>query len=237
MSYVQGFVLAVPAANKEAYRKMAASHTPLFKEFGASRVVHAWGDDVPEGKVTDFNGAVQAKPEETVVISWHEYPSHEAAQQAYGRMMTDPRMKALMAAARPFDGARVIYGGFAPVVDEGAATRMSYIDSALVPVETDKKDAYVEMAARMATLFREHGATRVMDAWGVDVPEGKLTDCRRAVKATPGETIVYSWIEWPSKAARDEGWRKIMADTRMGGDMPFDGKRMIIGGFAPLLDA
>lgn len=237
MSYVQGFVIAVPVANKEAYRETAASHITLFKEFGATRVVHAWGDDVPEGKVTDFGGAVQSKPDEAVVVSWHEYPSQEAAQLAYGRMMSDPRMKSLMAAARPFDGARIIYGGFAPVVDEGVGAPMGYVDGALIPVPTGNKQAYVEMAGDMAGVLREHGATRVMDAWGVDVPDGKLTDCRRAVKARPDETIVYSWIEWPSRAARDEGWKKVMADTRLRRDMPFDGQRMIFGGFAPLLDA
>jgi uncharacterized protein YbaA (DUF1428 family) len=94
------------------------------------------------------------------------------------------------------------------------------------------------MATKMAALFKEYGAIRVMDAWGDDVPDGKVTDFRGAVKATDEETVVCSWIEWPSKQARDEAWGKVMQDPRMKamGEMPFDGKRMIYGGFATLLD-
>jgi uncharacterized protein YbaA (DUF1428 family) len=82
--------------------------------------------------------------------------------------------------------------------------------------------------------------TRHVEAWGDDVPDGKVTDFRGAVQAKEGETVVFSWVEWPSKQTRDEAWPKIMADERMKPDqenMPFDGKRMIYGGFAPLVDA
>jgi uncharacterized protein YbaA (DUF1428 family) len=107
-----------------------------------------------------------------------------------------------------------------------------------VPVPSGNKEAYREMAAKMAALFKEYGAIRVVEAWGDDVPDGKVTDYKGAVKATADEKVVYSWIEWPSKEVRDEGWKKIMADQRMhAGTMPFDGKRMIYGGFAPILDA
>lgn len=116
MSYVDGFVVAVPAANKEAYRKMAAEAAPLFKELGATRFVECWGDDVPDGKVTDFRGAVKAKDGEVVVFSWIEYPSKEVRDAANTKMMADPRMKA-MGENMPFDGQRMIYGGFAPIVE------------------------------------------------------------------------------------------------------------------------
>jgi uncharacterized protein YbaA (DUF1428 family) len=85
--------------------------------------------------------------------------------------------------------------------------------------------------------MKEYGATRTVDAWGDDVPDGKVTDFKGAVKATEGETVVYSWIEWPSKEARDKGWDAAMKDPRMKDmKMPFDGQRLIYGGFAPLLD-
>ena len=116
MSYVEGFVVAVPAANKEAYRKHAEQASQLFKELGATRFVECWGDDVPEGKITDLRGAVNAKDDEVVVFSWLEYPSKEIRDAANQKMMSDPRMKA-MAEEMPFDGKRMIFGGFVPIVD------------------------------------------------------------------------------------------------------------------------
>lgn len=116
---------------------------------------------------------------------------------------------------------------------------MSYIDGFVVPVPAENKQAYRETAAKFATLFREYGATRIVECWGDDLPEGKVTDFRRSVKAEPGENVVFSWIVWPSKAVRDAGHKKMMEDPRMkmAGDMPFDGKRMIFGGFELLLDS
>ncbi len=116
MKYVEGFVVAVPAANKEAYLKLAAEAAPLFKEFGATRMVECWGDDVPEGKLTDFRSAVKAEQGETVVFSWIEYPSKEVRDAANEKMMSDPRMKA-MGDTMPFDGKRMIFGGFVPILD------------------------------------------------------------------------------------------------------------------------
>ena len=116
MTYVDGFVVAVPAANKETYRRHAAEAAPLFKECGATRMVECWGDDVLEGKLTDFRRAVQAKEDEVVVFAWIEYPSKEVRDAAHARMMSDPRMKAI-GEAMPFDGKRMIFGGFAPILD------------------------------------------------------------------------------------------------------------------------
>lgn len=117
MNYVDGFVVAVPAANKEAYLKLAATAAPLFKEFGATRIVECWGNDVPEGKLTDFRGAVKAGADEVVVFSWIEYPSKAVRDAANEKMMNDPRMKTL-GDQMPFDGKRMIFGGFEPILDE-----------------------------------------------------------------------------------------------------------------------
>lgn len=117
MKYVDGFVVAVPADNKEAYRELAAKAAPLFKEFGALRIVECWADDVPDGKLTDFRMAVKAEENEEVVFSWIEYPSKAVRDEANQKMMNDPRMKAF-GEAMPFDGKWMIYGGFSPLLDE-----------------------------------------------------------------------------------------------------------------------
>ena len=238
MSYVEGFVLAVPTDRQDDYRQHAADAAPMFREFGATRLVEAWGDDVPEGKVTDFRGAVKAEEGESVVFSWLEYPSKEARDAANEKIMSDPRMKE-MGANMPFDGKRMIMGGFAPIVEEGESSEMGYADGFVLPVKAENKQAYRDLAAKAAPIFREHGATRVVEAWSDDVPHGQVTDFFRAVKAEEGEKVVFSWIEWPSKEARVAGWEKVMADERMKPDfetMPFDGQRMFWGGFQPLLD-
>ena len=114
---------------------------------------------------------------------------------------------------------------------------MSFLDVTVIPVPTDKKAAYLEHARRMVPIFREHGATGVTDVWGADVPDGKVTDFKRAVALEDGETVAVGWITWPDKATRDKGWEALMQDERlMGKDMPFDGKRMIFGGFEGLLE-
>ena len=236
MTYVQGFVVAVPAANKEAYRKHAADAVTFFKEFGATRMVEAWGDDVPEGKVTDFKGAVKAEADEVIVFSWLEYADKATADAASEKMMSDPRMKE-MGENMPFDGKRMIYGGFSSIAQQGAGGGTAYIDGMVAAVPEGSKDAYRDFATHHGAILCEYGAARVVDTWGEDVPDGKVTDFRRAVKATGDEKVVYSWIEWPSKAVRDAGWQKVMSDPRMRREMPFDGKRLIHGGFSPILDA
>jgi uncharacterized protein YbaA (DUF1428 family) len=117
MSYVDGFVIPVPAGKKQAYRDVAAKAAPIFKEYGAIQIVECWGDDVPDGKVTDFKGAVKAKAGENVVFSWIVWPSKEVRDKGNERMKTDPRMK--MPDDMPFDGQRMIYGGFEVLLDVG----------------------------------------------------------------------------------------------------------------------
>ncbi|MGZ8998639.1 MAG: DUF1428 domain-containing protein [Allosphingosinicella sp.] len=238
MTYVEGFLVPVPTANRDIYREHAAGAAPLFQEFGATRMVEAWGDDVQRGKVTDFYHAVQARDDESVVFSWFEYPDRATRDSANEKMMSDPRMEE-MGSQMPFDGQRMIFSGFNSFVDEKSEGQAGYIDGFILPVPEARRQAYHDLATKAAANFRKYGAVRIVEAWGDDVREGKVTDYYRAVKAEPGEKIVFSWIEWPDKATRDSAWGKMMADPDMQPDkedMPFDGKRMFWGGFAPILD-
>ena len=118
MSYIDGYLLAVPSDKRDAYRAMAKKSWPLFKEFGAIRHVECWSDDVPHGKMTDFFRAVQAKDGESVVFSWVEYPSKEIRDAANKKMREDPRMKDMGESMKFVDGKRMIFGGFVPIMDE-----------------------------------------------------------------------------------------------------------------------
>lgn len=109
MSYIDGFVAAVPTANRDAYLQHAQEAAAIFKEYGALSMVEGWGDDVPDGKVTSFPMAVKKQDDETVVFSWVVWPSKEARVAGMAKIMADPRMRGL---AMPFDGQRIIYGGF-----------------------------------------------------------------------------------------------------------------------------
>jgi len=118
---------------------------------------------------------------------------------------------------------------------------MTYIDGFVAAVPTANREAYRKFAEQAAVIFREHGALKVVECWGDDVPDGKLTSFPMAVRKKDDETVVFSWIVWPSRQTRDEGMKKVMADPRstQPGDssMPFDGKRLIFGGFEMLVDA
>ena len=114
---------------------------------------------------------------------------------------------------------------------------MPHTDGFLIPVLKTNKDAYRAAAEFAAPIFLEHGATRIVETWGDDIKNGHTTDFNRAVIAKTSETVVFSWIEWPSKEAHDAGNAKIMADERLANaPMPFDGKRLIFGGFVSLVD-
>lgn len=117
MTYVDGFVAAVPTKNKDAYKKHAEDAAPVFKEHGALKLVECWGDDVPDGQVTSFPMAVKCKPDETVVFSWILWPSREVRDQGMNKVMSDPRLQPDRN-PMPFDGKRMIFGGFEMIVDK-----------------------------------------------------------------------------------------------------------------------
>ena len=120
MSYIDGFVIAVPTANKKKYIEYARLGDSVFTDLGATRIVECWADDVPEGKVTDFGKSVQAKADESVVFSWIEWPDKKTRDAAMKTMMSDEFNDERMDPKKhpmPFDGKRLIYGGFEPIVE------------------------------------------------------------------------------------------------------------------------
>lgn len=117
---------------------------------------------------------------------------------------------------------------------------MTYVDGFVAAVPTANREKYREHAEDAALVFREHGALKLVECWGDDVPDGEVTSFPMAVKRKPDETVVFAWILWPSREARNEGMQKVMGDPRMqpgANPMPFDARRMIYGGFEVLVEA
>ena len=163
MTYFEGFVAAVPEANKEAYRKHAADAAPIFKEFGVKRHVEAWDSDVPEGKVTDFRKAVDAKPDEKVVFAWFEYPIEGGPRR---RQREDDERPAHEEHGRDHAVRRQAHDLWRVRCDRRGRQR----PAAAIPTASScrcpkaRREAYRELAAKMAKVFRQHGATRVVEA-------------------------------------------------------------------------
>ncbi len=236
MSYIEGFIVPVRAADRNAYERHARTFGAIAPELGIRRMVEGWPDEVPHGKLTDFYRAVAANEDETAVFSWFEYPSRKERDAANEKFRTDPRMSEAMENA-PFDAKRMIFGGFETIVEWGEGPGR-YLSGFIAPVPRGKKDAYRAMTQKQAPIFGEHGALRLVQAWADDVPDGEVTDFRRAVRAEPDEAVVLAFIEWASKQASTEGWDKVMKDERMQhtGEVPFDGKRLFWGGFETIVD-
>ncbi|MEO1000817.1 MAG: DUF1428 domain-containing protein [Pseudomonadota bacterium] len=116
---------------------------------------------------------------------------------------------------------------------------MSYVESFLMPVPSDQRAAYLTHAGAMGEEMKTRGALLVSECWGTNVPDGTLTSMPLAVKLEAGETVVFGWVVWPDRATRDAAWEAMMADETLAAemrDMPFDGRRMIFGGFEMILD-
>ncbi|MDX1391413.1 MAG: DUF1428 domain-containing protein [Rheinheimera sp.] len=115
---------------------------------------------------------------------------------------------------------------------------MSYVDGYVIPVPTKNKEKYIAQAKLMADVFKQYGALAICENWADDVPEGEVTSFPKAVQCKAEEAVVFSWVVWPSKDVRDKGWQAVMADPRMkpeNNPMPFDGKRLIYGGFTTII--
>ena len=118
MPYVDGFVAAVPTANREIYKKHAEAAAVVFKDHGALRLVECWGDDVPEGKLTSFPMAVKRQDDETVIFSWIVFNTREDRDRINAKVMADPRLDKFMDPKKmPFDGVRMFWGGFKSLVE------------------------------------------------------------------------------------------------------------------------
>jgi len=240
MSYVDGFLIPVPTARKAAFIDHARRSDAVFIEHGARRVVECWGEDVPRGATTDFYRAVDARDDETVVFSWIEWPDKTTRDAMYARMdeltRTDPRFR-MEDNPPPFDGKRMVFGGFEPIVEAGAYRRGAYVQGFVLPAHD--RDGYRKMAAEAWPIFADYGALEVVETWQEDVPEGKQTDFFRSVKTEPNEQVVFSWMLWPSHEVCDAAAAKMQADERMEappGGMPFNPQRMIYAGFVPVVE-
>lgn len=245
--FIEGYLAAVPTANRDKFRAHAGQADAVFLDHGATRVVDCWGDDVPDGKLTDFRKAVKAQDDEAVTFGWVEWPDKATRDKGMAKMMdpdfSDPRMDPEQN-PMPFDGKRMVFGGFEPVVNLGERKgKAGYVDGFVLAVPDENRAKFIEHAQSANQLFIENGATRVLENWGADVPDGKVTDFAGAVQAKDGETVCFSFIEWPDKATRDACNAKIMSDDfedeRMDMEknpMPFDGQRMIYAGFEPVFE-
>jgi uncharacterized protein YbaA (DUF1428 family) len=131
-------------------------------------------------------------------------------------------------------------GSASQFADNNSSTNLGgskmYVSGFVIPVPADKQEAYRKMAADAGKMFKEYGALEIVEAWEEDVRDGKQTDFRRAVEAKSGEKIVFAWIVWPDKATSDKAEKDMLTDERMQhpAEMPFDGKRLIFGGFKPI---
>jgi uncharacterized protein YbaA (DUF1428 family) len=241
VTYIDGFLIPVPTAKKADFIAHASKIDPVFIEHGARRVVECWGEDVPHGKTTDFYRAVDARDDETIVFSWIEWPDKAMRDAMHAKaddlMRTDPRVSREHNPL-PFDGQRMIFGGFEPIFASGRYRRDAYVQGFVLPAHD--RDGYRKMAAEAWPLFAEYGALQVVETWQEDVPEGKQTDFFRSVKTEPGEQVVFSWMLWPSRDACDAAAEKMQSDERMKappeGAMPFDPQRMIHAGFLPVVE-
>jgi uncharacterized protein YbaA (DUF1428 family) len=238
MTYCTGSISAVPTLNKQKFIEHAAAAWPLFQSMGATRMVDTWGVDVPKGEVTDFHRAVDARDDETVVFSWVDWPDKATAHAAWQAMESDPAMQAMP--QMPFDGKRMILGGFMPVFEQGSADGANYYQGFTLAVPEHNKAAYVAMAEKGWQLIHRHGALGMVENWGEDVSRGKVTDFYRATHCEDNEVPVFSWSTWPNRATCDAA-----SKAMQGGDtgdmdmanMPFDGMRMMWAGFEPIFDS
>jgi uncharacterized protein YbaA (DUF1428 family) len=151
MRYFQGFVIPVKTENKQAYLDMANKVAPIFAEYGGLRTVECWGDDVMDGKITDFKKAVDAKDDETVVVSWVWWPDKATCDAAAGKIMADDRIRS--GGPMPFDGQRMTYAGFETSCDTGDGGRFGYVEAVVASVPDGNRQGLIDHAAKTAGFW------------------------------------------------------------------------------------
>ena len=236
MVYVQGMMAPVASEKKAQYQTLSAKAADVFRQNGALSVVESWGDDIPDGKVNDMKSAVKLKDGETPVFTWIVWPSKAARDEGMQKSFANPLFSEGFDPG--MDGARMFFGGFETIIEAGDFSGADYIDGFLVPCLVKNKEAYRKMAADAWPLFERHGAISMFECWQDDLPDGQLTSMALAVQKKPDEAVLFSWVGWPSKEARLKGQASMMADPEMRPppEMPFDGMRMIFGGFEVIVD-
>ncbi|MDO5369017.1 DUF1428 domain-containing protein [Paracoccus sp. (in: a-proteobacteria)] len=240
MPYYTGSVTPVPKTSKDAYLQINRRAWPLMRKRGAVRMVETWAEDLQPGKQTDFLRAVDAQDGEAVSFGWVEWPDRATSDAAWADIMQNPEEMRQTMGETPYDGKRMIFGGFEAFVADGSDKGGGYYQGFLTPVPEGNREAFEKLAhSAWEEMFRPFGCMGNFESWGDDVPRGKLTDMHRAVDAKEGEVVVMSWAGWPDRATCEEAGRKMQSamEGQPMPDMPFDGKRMIWAGFETLFDS
>ena len=243
--YIDGLVFAVPTANKQAFIDYA-KRSDSFLE-GYIRIGYGWEDELLEGQLTDFRKSVQAKTDESIIFVWIEWPDKATRNLEHQNMQARLKSEAtFINEIPPFDGARMLSGGFETIIDfettihnKKGDFKMSYFDGFLFAVKSENKEAFIDYANRANSLIE--GCTRIVYALEDDLQDGQVTDFRMAVQAKDDEAVVFGWEEWPDKEARNKG-HELMADyleshETLGKEIPpFDELRMVFGGFETIIE-
>ena len=238
MTYIDGFVIAVPTANREKFTDHAHIGDAVFMDHGARRIVECWQDNVPHGKVTDFFRAVAANEDESIVFSWIEWP--DKAARTAGMAVLDAVMKADPHFDQglnplPFDDRRMLWGCFETLVECGEPSRYGYMQGFVFPAAQSGQDDLRRASELAWAPLRQEGALRLVVAWEDDVPAGGQTDFLRMVNIAPDEKVVFGFVEWSSREACDAAARD--GQGIQFGDFPLDRTRLISGGFVPVVEA
>ena len=235
MSYFQGFVIPVPAGNKQAYLDMATGIAPFFTELGALATVECWEESVPDGKRTDLRRAVAAEPGEKIVFAWVWWPDRATCDAAAQKMMTDERMQPPK--DPPFDMKRMIFAGFETAYDSGDGGTFGYVDAVVSAAPSDLQQAHADNAKKLDAFFLRAGALRTVDGWGVPTcPTARSPTSSARSRRMPGETSHLRLDRMARQGDPRQGVRQGMMqnpETDRRSPPAFDMQRAIFGGFIP----